>query len=258
MKPISVNNLLLSLITLEILALMLRHNIVMVVILTIAQIIIFISKVSIDSTIYRQDKQLLLPIEEKSHSFHNIFNHYILPVTQLIVLNAFFLTYQSYLTYLIQIAINIFLFYYIFLNIEAWFKNKYIVESHTHYIYDIISLFILFNTFWTGEIFINSYESARVVILVLFVLFVLALIFTLMRYNILHFNKINLAFVLVNILFFVLGVVFWGISLRLALLVTYSYYLTLSLLHHYLNADFKWGVVFEYAILSSIILLLII
>ena len=90
MKPISVNNLLLSLITLEILALMLRHNIVMVVILTIAQIIIFISKVSIDSTIYRQDKQLLLPIEEKSHSFHNIFNHYILPVTQLIVLNAFF------------------------------------------------------------------------------------------------------------------------------------------------------------------------
>lgn len=258
MKPISINNLLLSLITLEILALTLRHNVEIVVILTVAQIVIFIAKLSIDSAIYRQDKQLLLPLEDKSHSFHNLFNHYILPITQLIVLNVFFITYQSYLTYLIQIAVNIFLFFYIYKNIDAWFKNKYIVEAHTHYIYDIISLFILFNTFWTGEIFINSYESARIVILILFILFVLALVFTLMRYNILHFNKVNLAFVLVNIMFFVIGVVFWGISLKLALLVTYGYYLTLSLLHHYLNADFKWGVIFEYVILSSILVLLII
>lgn len=258
MKPISVNNLLLSLISLEILALSFRHNIEIVAILTVAQIVIFIAKISIDSSVYKQDKQLMLPIEEKAHSFHNVFNHYVLPITQIIVLNTFLLTYQSYITYLIQIGLNVFLFFYIYKNIDAWFKNKFIVEAHTHYVYDIISLFILFNTFWTGEIFINSYESLRLMVLILFILLIFALFFTLIRYGILHFNKINLAYFLINILFFVAGILLWGVSLRLALMVTYGYYLTLSLLHHYLNADFKWGVVFEYVILTSIIVLLII
>jgi len=84
-----------------------------------------------------------------------------------------------------------------------------------------------------------------------------ALLLTLLRYHMNRFSRAGILFVVINLLFFILAAYVWGSSLKFVAAITFSYYISLSALHHYLNKDFKWGLVLEYAILTGIILILL-
>lgn len=254
---LTTNNVLTAIFALELLALSFKYNPDLVTILTAAQIIIFMIKIRSDLHVYRKDTQLQLPHLEIQQVLVHTFNHYILPITQILTVNLFFLTYESYLTYLIQIALNIVFLAVIFKNIDAWFKNKYIIEAQTQYIYDIVSTFILFNAFWGCSIYLTSYLGQMPALIILFILYTLSLALTLMRYHLDNPSKITLIFISINLVFFLSAAYLFTTSLKFVAAVSFGYYLSLSMLHHFLSKDFKWSLAAEYAILTGIILILL-
>lgn len=253
----SANNVLIAIFALELLALTFRGNNDVIFILLLAQLLIYFVKIRSDEVHFTQTSQLELPALKSKEILVHSFNHYILPLTQIIAVNLFFFTYETYQLYLIQIALNILLLSIVLKNTLAWFENKFIIEAQTHYIYDINSTFILFNSFWGGTIFLTSYSNPLLTALVLFILYLAALLLTLLRYHMNHFSRAGLLFVISNLVFFFIAAYIWGSSLKFVAAITFSYYISLSALHHYLNKDFKWGLVLEYAILTGIILILL-
>jgi hypothetical protein len=254
---LSTNNVLTSIFALELLALTFKNTPDVVWILLLAQIIIFVIKIRSDLHVYRRDTQLQLPHLEIQQVLVHTFNHYILPLTQIITVNLFFLTYESYLTYLMQIALNIVFLAVIFKNIDAWFKNKYIIEAQTQYIYDIVSTFILFNAFWGFSIYLTSNLGEIPALIILFILYALSLALTLLRYHLENPSKISLIFIAINLGFFLGAAYLFTTSLKFVAAVSFGYYISLSMLHHFLSKDFKWSLALEYAILTGIILLLL-
>jgi hypothetical protein len=253
----SINNVLLAIFSLELLALTFRGNNDLILILAFAQILIYFVKIRTDEIHFTYSSQLQLPNLKSKELLVHGFNHYVLPLTQIIAVNLFFFTYESYQVYLIQIALNILLLSMVMRNTRAWLDNKFIIEAQTHYIYDITSTFILFNSFWGGTIFLTSYSNPLITAIVLTILYLSALLLTLLRYHMNHFSKAGILFVVLNLSFFFLSAYIWGNSLKFVAAITFSYYISLSALHHYLNKDFKWALVLEYAILTGIILILL-
>lgn len=253
----SVNNVLIAIFALELLALTFRGNNDVLLILLFAQLLIYFIKVRSDEIHFTHTSQLQLPALKSKEILVHGFNHYILPLTQILAVNLFFFTNESYQLYLIQIALNILLLSIVLKNTLAWLENKFIIEAQTHYIYDINSTFILFNSFWGGTIFLNSFSNPLVSAVILFVLYLVALILTLLRYHMNHFSKAGILFIAINLAFFFVAAYVWGNSLKFVAALTFSYYISLSALHHYLNKDFKWALVLEYAILTGIILILL-
>lgn len=255
-KLFSDNNILISILSLELIALTLRDNIGIFSILLISQVSIFLIKLNTDAHLYKNDVQLGLPGMQRLHHFVHFFNHYILPLTQIIAVNLFLLTHQTYILYIFEIAFNILILSVVLKNVEAWFRNKYIIESQTHNVYDIISIFILFNSFWGGSTYLLTLITVPMTLLILFIFLLLSVVLTSIRYHQHYLSVINLLLILFNISMFFLGSYFFGTSIKFVLLITYSYYISLSVLEHYLNREFKWALVVEYAILTGIILVL--
>lgn len=207
-------------------------------------------------------KQLEVPILDQYSQLTQVIMHYSLPSLAYWAIVGFIYTNTSFSISILLIIIIFILFLTLFINIRAYYLDKFRIEEKTHYIYDVLKLFIYFLIIYTLYIFeykynINFYTPAFLIVLFSFIIQGL----NLYRYNHIHLNSI--LFIFFNSL--VLGIIsillnnIVQINLFEKITISFiSYYFLMGITHHKIRKDLTVRIVLEYFLFGVLALLIFI
>ena len=93
----------------------------------------------------KKHKQIsLVPtIFEKNH---HIINHYFLPLILVLILPIFWIFYGFTIVKILSFIFSIILIFLLFLNLNYFYSNKFKLVVKTHFIYDLLNIYIFFIT----------------------------------------------------------------------------------------------------------------
>lgn len=159
-------------------------------------------------------------------------------------------------------SFSFFMFTLLFINIRAYYEDKFKLEESTHLIYDLIKIFIFFafcNTLLNlSTIFdFNFYVRAGIVFAVASLLTFLVL---LRRKHYSHYNILLIIFAGLAIGYITSSLleIVGGKSLLVTFYSTLIFYLFNAVLHHEIERNLTLSLIFEYVLVAAICLLVIV
>lgn len=207
------------------------------------------------------DDQFELTSRSKKHRKAHWVHHLIMP-TVLFVSIVLFVFANSQLNMALVIAlISLVLFSILFLNIKAYYENKYKLENKTANVYDVISIASVFMlafsifvvTALLGELYIISGLMNTAVLIILGYL-------TLARYHIINKQGGMILFAMLLVYFnSFLALLNFDISIVAhTILTTFVYYYFTAVVNHYEEKSLDLKVIIEYLAVFVIIFVIII
>ncbi|HRO64956.1 MAG TPA: hypothetical protein PKU78_01935 [Candidatus Dojkabacteria bacterium] len=207
------------------------------------------------------DDQFELTSRSKKHRKAHWVHHLIMP-TVLFVSIVLFVFANSQLNMALVIAlISLVLFSILFLNIKAYYENKYKLENKTANVYDVISIASVFMlafsifvvTALLGELYIISGLMNTAVLIILGYL-------TLARYHIINKQGGMMLFAMLLVYFnSFLALLNFDISIVAhTILTTFVYYYFTAVVNHYEEKSLDLKVIIEYLAVFVIIFVIII
>lgn len=207
------------------------------------------------------DDQFELTSRSKKHRKAHWVHHLIMP-TVLFVSIVLFVFANSQLNMALVIAlISLVLFSILFLNIKAYYENKYKLENKTANVYDVISIASVFMlafsifvvTALLGELYIISGLMNTAVLIILGYL-------TLARYHIINKQGGMILFAMLLVYFnSFLALLNFDISIVAhTILTTFVYYYFTAVVNHYEEKSLDLKVIIEYLAVFVLIFVIII
>lgn len=195
-------------------------------------------------------KQFNLPLMSSYTKFKEFLHHLVLPSLLLFSL-AGFIYFNNQLGLRIPLLIISFIvFLSLFVNLRAFYQDKFGLEQSTYYVYDIIEMIIFFSftNFILHFVEINNLSS---LLAVFFIGLLTLILLTLNLYQSDNLNLRDFAFILVLTflmiiisLFLIFFTTFTLIGINF--LIFLGYYFLFGLLSHRLDSSLNWTVGLEY------------
>ncbi|MBN1331276.1 hypothetical protein JW978_00110 [Candidatus Dojkabacteria bacterium] len=194
-------------------------------------------------------KQLQIPAVNRYKDSLEIFYHFVLPIVFFIDLCLFIYFNTVYLLTPVLLIFCFIVFLVLFINIRAYFEDKFKIELSTHFIYFFIINFTLFS--FCIAILSISYSYSLPIILVC----ILVAVFSSATLYFSHLESARLDFrllLLIALFGFVCGIIsailFHEFSsiLRTSFIVASLFYFLNSLITHKKEGTLEAAVVFEY------------
>lgn len=208
----------------------------------------------------RKLEQLNMPmIDQYSHATHLVL-HIFLPTLAYWAIAIFIFFDPNPGIWFPFIIFIFFLFLVLFINLRAYYEDKFQLEKSTHYVYDLLKLLIY------AILVFNIYSLAFAYSINIFILFVLIFLTTclmlslnLVRYN--HLNKSFYAYVVINSL--IIGIIGTGLYswsrfniFEMCLMTFLLFYMSAGVLHHRIKRDLSKEIVAEYVIIALLALVM--
>ncbi len=203
-------------------------------------------------------KQLDLPGPESYSKSVQAVYHLLLPLLLYFSLVGFVYTNNRLDLGWLYFCWGFALFALLFINIRAYYEDKFKLEESTHLIYDLIKIFVYFS--FTNAI-LNLAQafgfSFFVIVGVIFAGASLLTLLVLIRRR--HYSEQNLALIILAglVLGYLTAVLlgsFAGKTLLLAFYSTIVFYLFNAVLHHEIERTLNLSLVFEYLLVAAICL----
>lgn len=206
-------------------------------------------------------RQLDLPSVEVYTKKTQFIYHLLIPLISLLAIIGFVLTNNQLALAWIYFLGTFALFTILFINIRAYYEDKFKLEQQTHVVYDILKIILFFTI--ANFIFNLASRYAFNFFVVAGLVFVAASVFTLLvllRHP--NLGYLNMGLVLCSGL--VIG--YLGAALRnllvtqnlvAAFYATLVFYIANAILHHELERTLKFSIVLEYILVGCICFLII-
>lgn len=210
---------------------------------------------------YLLDQYMLPPVSDTSHKVIQFIHHLSLPTLLYFSLVAF--TYFNSATYLDPLIwLTVFIVYSVlFTNIRAFYEDKFKLEEHTHVIYDILNIllvYFLFEVILQGVNYFNLnliYETPLSFIVIMSVG-----LLTVIRYKLV--NRLMLLFLILIAIFCALLVLIGNLlnlaTVTIALIGTLIFYYFTAFINHYREQTFSYEILFEYVVVFLLLIVLVI
>ncbi len=198
---------------------------------------------------------------DKNYYYFQLAKHYLYPIVLFISQVLFLLTnYDKPFELIILIATSI-CYFFLFLNIQSYFENKFLMEKKTHAVYDFIKVIIYFLLTHFILHFYFTYQVDQLVIISLIaILSAVAFYFSIFRLRVKDV-KLKLVSILVAIVIwisvYILINVFSFNLIRTNIMTFSIFYLILSLLRHRLDGNLSKNIIFEYLSFEALVWVLI-
>lgn len=155
------------------------------------------------------------------------------------------------------LILTFFTFFLLFINTRAFFQNIKILESRTHYVYDLIKFLIFFTSINTLCFFQDEARSNLIIASVATIL----ISFVLTMLMIWRIQKIHLQSIIISaISSIIIGIAFAGLNmtgrfteLQVTLGLFFAFYLSVAIIHHTLLGTLTKSVVLEYLIILIVV-----
>ncbi|MBD3362560.1 hypothetical protein GF362_02470 [Candidatus Dojkabacteria bacterium] len=200
--------------------------------------------------------QLNIPIVDRYDRLTQIILHATLPSLTYWSICAFIYSNINSNFWFFLLGIAFILFLMLFVNIRAYYEDKFKLEKRTHVVYDFIKLIVYL--FIAYSVFNLRFEYNISKILVSFLLSILSLMiftFNLLRYKHLVFS--NIAYVFMNsiliglFVFIIMG--FKSASIyKLTSLTMIIFYVFTGILHHKIQRDLNKQIVVNYLLIAML------
>lgn len=179
------------------------------------------------------------------------FSHHILLPTILYIsyLGLIFFYHLSLPKYLIFIIAFI-TFSMLFINIRAYYEDKFKLEERSHYIYDIIKFILFFqltNVFLVGQQYLSLPNFVSYILISILGFFILTIV--IIRQRQLHISTIFFNLVASSILgaaTFLLSTLTNFSSLAISIYILLLFYIFSAILHHKLEGSLNKEILLEY------------
>jgi len=199
-------------------------------------------------------KQFDLPLISNYSRIKRYIHHFMLP-SLLYISVVGFIYYNNQTAIRIPIIVLSFIaFFSLFINLRAFYQDKFKLEESTYFVYDLIELMIFFTMVNIGFHFIIT-TGVSPSVLVIFIFFISLLLLTLNLYQFENFNLNSMIFVtalslvptiLVYILFYHTDFYPNTNGLIISVLTFLTYYFIFGILSHKLDGSLKPSVIIEY------------
>ena len=187
--------------------------------------------------------------------------HHLVMPTILYTSTVLFIVANSQLNIAILIAVITFvLFSILFINIKAYYENKYKLENKTANVYDVISIASVFMLSFSIYILtVLTRESYVIIGLINTAILLIVGYLTLSRYHLINKRGAMILFLMimvyVNSFFFLLN---FQISVMAhAILTTFVYYYYTAIINHYEDKSLELKVIIEYLAVFVLIFVII-
>lgn len=209
----------------------------------------------------RRLRQFDLPTVEIYNKRTELIYHLLLPAMTLGAIIGFVTTNNQVSLVWFYFFGSVAIYFFLFVNIRAYYEDKYKLEQQTHVIYDVVKVLLFFAV--TDVIFNAASRYQFNFFVVAGMLFVTASILTLLillRHPALGY--LNMGLVLCS----GLAIGYIGAALRnllvsqnlvAAFYVTLVFYIANAILHHELERTLKLSIVLEYVLVATICFLII-
>ncbi|MBN1915990.1 hypothetical protein JW796_03290 [Candidatus Dojkabacteria bacterium] len=205
--------------------------------------------------------QMEIPQVDTYSKFSQFTHHLLLPtalyMSCLGIIYYYHLTLPKYFFFFICF----FIFTLMFINIRAYYEDKFKLEERTHYIYDIIKFITFFQLTNTILETINyfGFDPFLSYVLIGMTAFMINTIVTIRRNQ---FNYLTIIFNLITTLVIIETVVALSSYTNFSILATSSYtllvfYITSAILHHKLEGSLKKEVLLEYLVVLLLSLVIL-
>lgn len=207
-------------------------------------------------------KQLNLPAVQEYTPRNQLIFHAVLPTGSLLSILGFVYTNNIYYLSSIYFVSTFCIFCILFINIRAYYEDKFKLEENTHLVYDIIKILIYFCSIDFVLNTANRYGfNFFIVVGVLFCLSSLLTLLVLLKRK--HFNDYILVLILLAglTLAYLTTVIFTYLAPNPLITAFYStliFYIFNAVLHHELERTLKLSIIAEYVLVGIICLLIII
>lgn len=188
----------------------------------------------------------------------HILHHIVIPSLLYWSLSGFIFFHNTISLTIFSLVTSAVLFALLFYNISAYFEHQFKLENRTHYIYDVLLIFIVF----CGVDSIISYFTTKPVSVLFFLIIFLMIITTVTAVRLSSRNIVKellsgLVPIAISSLIVILGLHNNVHSILLAFLIANIYYYFLAMLHHLRDGDLNSRVLTEYIVVFLLLLVLI-
>lgn len=201
-------------------------------------------------------KSLEIPLVDRYDRRTQILMHLIMP-SLLYWSSVFFIFVNPNPQFwFIFLVFSFFLFVSLFINIKAYYLDKFKLEADTHYIYDVIKLLIyqllvfsLFNLMFIYQLNIG------IVVLGIVGVTAMMLFLNILRYRHLSFEYVIYvwvnAFLIGLLLLLLLMIKDWRVF-HISLIAMCVYYISVSVLHHKIKCSLRFELIWEYGLIALV------
>jgi hypothetical protein len=193
--------------------------------------------------------QINLDFHDKVNELSLLYHFIFLPVVLYFSLASFYYYNYKESIGVILIILVFFIFFTLFRNIRYFFRNEIKFENSTHYIYDLIKIFIFFclNNFLANQLYVHPNKK----ILIFLLSFLLA--FILMSLSLWRWNKISRENLIASIvcsiicgLSFILFSFIFVNAMQISLISVFVFYISIAIIHHLRERNLTRQIMLEY------------
>lgn len=209
----------------------------------------------------RHLNQLGMPLVKLTSRIEEVIYHFLIPTILYLCFSGFVLSNNRPSLSLLYFGLIWILYFLIFVNIKAYYEDKYKLEESTHYVFDLCKIVIFFtavNTLlnWTQTYDLNYFIVVGIVFCLASILTVIILIrkkvITILNISLMLLASLGLGYVTAS-LTSVLNIP----TILIAFYSTLIFYIFNAIFHHALERTLKLNILMEYFLVTVICFLVI-
>lgn len=203
-------------------------------------------------------EQLNIPIVDRYDQSTQLILHLTIPSLTFWAFCLFIISNLNPNFWIVLLFLSLIIFSLIFINIRAYYEDKFRLEKSTHYVYDFIKLLVYGLITYSIFFMKLSYEFNNYLVAgLIFLLSLVIMSLNLVRYK--HVEKSTIVFIFLNSLIISLIslslLAFFELSIfKLTLLTFILFYIGIGVLHHKNKGDLSKSIVVEYIVVALLAL----
>lgn len=239
--------------------LVLQNNSYRFVVFAIISFFIYFSEIIFDYFNKSRRVEFNLNPNDGINEVSELINKIMLPVILYFSLLGFSYFNIESRTFLLILIIVFFIYFILIKNIRFFFRNKRKAEEHTHYVYDLIKLLVVF---LISNFLSHLYQLGTESLVLLSLIFgvVIFLMGVLIRFNIegKHYKErivfASIYLPIFTVTFFALNYINTFNALKISLVVSIIFYVVTAFMYHVSNKNLTKTLIAEYFLVLIIVL----